>query len=267
MERPPRPTHTLFINGGILGLRTFAAFIEQAFADPAHGIEATQVVLTDNLSLEDRLIRRILCARLWPDGLAGVRNLDFLRFRAEWHAGLLARRRVKALEATGPAFDVMHFHRQATAYALLDRMRQTPSIVSIDCTQRCVLDASHSDLERKTYRPNIRRDGDIFRAARLIISTSQWAADCIPREYPDCTTPVTVLRSPVPLDIFDRAWIQERVRQGASHRASHARPVHGRRLPAQGRSRPSRGVAQRTLRRTRDARSRDELADRLSRAA
>ena len=98
--------------------------------DPAH----TQTVLTEGLTLDERLIRRLVCTRLWPDGLAGLRNVDLLRFRAEWHSGVCAARRLHRLEAAGPRFDVLHFHRQAAAYASLDRMRRTPSIVSIDCT-------------------------------------------------------------------------------------------------------------------------------------
>jgi glycosyltransferase involved in cell wall biosynthesis len=61
-----------------------------------------------------------------------------------------------------------------------------------------------------TYGPNVRRDGEIFRAAKLIISTSQWAADCLREEYPDCTTEIAVMANPVELDGFDPAWLDER---------------------------------------------------------
>jgi glycosyltransferase involved in cell wall biosynthesis len=90
-------------------------------------------------------------------------------------------------------------------------MKTTPSIVSIDCTQGLVLAKATSGIERKTYAPNVRRDGEIFRAAKLVIATSKWAALSLHREYPDCDTEVVVMPSPVQLAYFDRAWIAERL--------------------------------------------------------
>jgi glycosyltransferase involved in cell wall biosynthesis len=212
----PSPVRALFINSGILGQQTFARFIEDAVIGDRQRIDATQIVVTEGLSLEERIIRRVLCARVWPDGFAGIRNLDFRRYRAELNAGILARRRIRRLERAGAHFDVLHFHRQATAYASVDRMRTTPTIISIDCTQRCVVETSSSALETRTYEPNIRRDGAIFRAARLIISTSHWAADSVRGEYPDCTTDIAVMPNPVQLEAFDPAWIEERHVRAAS---------------------------------------------------
>lgn len=204
------PTRALFINSGILGQKTFARFIDHAFADRSAGIHATQIVLTDDLTIGDRLLRQLLCLRFWPDGWGGVKNLDLLRYRAEWNAGLLARRRIRQLEAWGAHFDVLHFHRQATAYASVRRIRTTPTIISIDCTQRSALQSARSAIEARSYGPNVRRDGQIFRAARLIIATSQWAANALREEYPDCTTEIAVMPNPVELDSFDPAWIEER---------------------------------------------------------
>ena len=202
----PPAIQALFVNSGILGQRTFARFVDEAFVRRPADIEAAQVVITDHLTTRDRVVRRLLCARLWHDGWGGVKNLDLARWRAEWNAGLVARRRMRALESAGRRFDVLHFHRQATAYASLDRMRATPSIVSIDCTQRPVLDAARTALERRTYGPNVRRDGEIFRAAQLVVSTSRWAADALRAEYPDCATEIAVMPNPVQLDAFDAAW-------------------------------------------------------------
>jgi starch synthase len=204
------PTCALFVNSGILGQTTFARFIRNAFVDRPDGIHARQVVLSEGLTTGERVVRRLLCLRAWPDGLGGLKNLDLFRYRAEWNAGLLAARRIRQLEASGERFDVLHFHRQATAYASLDRNRRTPAIISIDCTQRCVLQSACSRIEARTYRLNARRDGEIFRAARLIISTSQWAADCLREEYPDCATEIAVMPDPVGFESFDPAWIQER---------------------------------------------------------
>jgi hypothetical protein len=213
----------LFVNSGILGLKTFGRFVERAFEGTIDGLHVTQTVLSEGLTLDERVIRRLLCLQPWPDGLAGLRNLDLHRYRAEWHSGLCASRRIRRLESAGGVrFDVLHFHRQAAAYASVDRMRRTPSIVSIDCTQRCVLGTAGTAIEQRSYRPNIRRDGEIFRAARLIVSTSQWTADCLRREYPDGATDIVVLPNPVLFESFDSSWVE--VRHAAALDASAHRP-------------------------------------------
>jgi alpha-maltose-1-phosphate synthase len=200
----------LFVNSGILGQRTFAAFVERELVGERDGLRAAQVVLTEGLTVPERLVRRALCTPLWPDGLGGMRNLDRLRLRAEWNAGLVARRRIRQLESAGRRFDVLHFHRQATAYASLGRMRVTPSIASIDCTQVCVMQHAATEAERRSYLPNLRRDGRIFHAARLIVSTSRWAAESVRELYPRCETPIEVMPNPVLFDAFDPGWIAER---------------------------------------------------------
>ena len=86
-------TRVLFVNGGILGLISFRDFLAEALPQQ-NVIDGTQLVLTENLSLLDRVIRRALCQRLWTDGTLGLRNIDLARFRHELHAGVLARRRI-----------------------------------------------------------------------------------------------------------------------------------------------------------------------------
>jgi alpha-maltose-1-phosphate synthase len=209
------PPRVLFVNGGILGLRTFHRFIAEMLPTQAR-IAGEQILLTEGLTAGDRVRRRLVCQRLWRDGWLGIRNLDFARARHEWHAGWLARRRIA--QRWGPGVDLIHFHRQATAYRSLDVMRHVPSIVSIDCTQVCVLQQAQTRLERASYQPNVRRDGDIFRAASLIIATSAWAEASVREMYPDCRTPIVVMRNPVLLDRFDRAWIDARRARAATGR-------------------------------------------------
>lgn len=200
--------HALFVNSGILGQRTFACFVERAFVSRTDLVRATQIVIADGLSPAERVFRRAVCQRWWRDGR--LRNLDFFRFRAEWHGGVVARRRIRRLVRSGARFDVLHFHHQATAYASIDYMRTIPSIVSIDCTQGLVVDSARTRLEAWTYGPNVRRDGEIFRAARLIVSPSEWAARSVRDEYPGCHAEILVLPTPVELASFDSAWIEER---------------------------------------------------------
>lgn len=195
-----------FINGGILGLLSYARWARHAFED-GRDVHAEHFVLSQNVPFVERAVRRVLCARLFPD-LPGWHNVDLARYRRELNAGLQARRR---LLASGlDRFDVLHFHRQATAYASLDLMERLPSIVSIDCTQSCVLQDAKSARERWSLGFNVRRDGEIFRRAFAIVSTSEWAARELRRMYPDCRAPIHVMHNPVPLDAFDPTWADER---------------------------------------------------------
>lgn len=195
-----------FVNGGILGLTSYAHWARHAFAGSGD-IRVEHFLLSENLQVGERIVRRVLCAQLWPD-LPGSRNLDLSRFRRELNSGLQARRRLLARGLDH--FDVLHFHRQATAYASLDLMERVPSIASVDCTQTCVLQDATSALERWSLEFNVRRDGAILRRAAAIVSTSDWAARDIRRLYPDCRTPIHVMPNPVRLDLFDPAWIDER---------------------------------------------------------
>jgi len=200
-------TRVLFVNGGILGLASFHYFLRE-YLPRQSVIEGQHIVLTEELSLLDRIVRRALCQRVWIDGAFGVRNLDLARFRHELHAGLLARRRIAA---AGPQrFDALHFHRQATAYGSLDLMHRIPSVVSMDCTQECVNQDATTAIELASYRPNVRVDGAVFRRAAAIVATSRWAALSLHRMYPDCITPVHVMPNPVLLEHFDREWIGAR---------------------------------------------------------
>jgi glycosyltransferase involved in cell wall biosynthesis len=204
------PVDALFINSGILGQRTFAEFVRGAFSEDVDGVRVTQTLVTEGLTPAERVMRYALCLPLWPPGTAGIKNLDFHRYRCELNAGLLARNRLRRLEGAGRRFDVLHFHRQPTAYASLDAMRRIPSIVSIDGTQRCVLQHARSKIETRSYGPNIRRDGEIFRAARLIVSVSAWAARSLREEYPACGTETAVMPNPVGLPPGSDGWIAER---------------------------------------------------------
>jgi glycosyltransferase involved in cell wall biosynthesis len=201
-----------FVNGGILGLTSYASWVQRTFADSGE-LHAEHFVLSENLSVSERIVRRILCQGLWPD-LRGSRNLDLARFRREMNSGLQARHRLGA-RGIGH-FDVLHFHRQATAYASLDFMERVPSIVSIDCTQTCVLQDATTALERWSLGFNVRRDGEILTRARAIVSTSRWTAQDVERIYPDCRTPIHVMPNPVRLDLFDPAWIDERRSRGGA---------------------------------------------------
>jgi starch synthase len=201
-----------FVNGGILGLLSYATWVRRAFADSSD-VHAEHFVLTEDLTLSERVVRRILCQGLLPD-VPRLHNLDLARLRREYNSGLAARRRLFARGLD--RFDVLHFHRQATAYASLDLMERVPAIVSMDCTQTCALQVARTAAERWSIGFNVRRDGRILARAKAIVATSHWAADDVRAMYPECRTPIHVLPNPVMLDLFDARWIEERrVRQHA----------------------------------------------------
>jgi glycosyltransferase involved in cell wall biosynthesis len=203
----------LFVNAGILGMASFSKYIREAMAvDP--DIDASHINLSEDLTVGERIVRRAMCARLWRDEWLGLRNVDLARLRQEYHAGLLAARRMRMIDAA--SFDVIHFHRQTTAYASVGLMQRVPSIVSIDATQDVMLDAAETAFERWSYAPNAAIDGRIFRHAAAIISTSEWTADRLHRRYPDCTTPVHVMPPPVRTQFFNERWIAERFRRASA---------------------------------------------------
>jgi starch synthase len=174
------------------------------------------VVLADDLSIRQRAIRRLLCTRLVPVDSAGFTNVDLFRYRAEWTAGIIAEEKIREVEKTTSRIDVLHFHRQGTAYSSLDRMKRTPSIVSIDCTQSMHAGRARNSIEKLTFEPNFRRDGKVFAAAKLIISTSEWAAACLRREYPDCETEIAVRPNPVETSVFSDKLSEERLARSAT---------------------------------------------------
>ena len=196
----------LFINSGILGHRAVAGLLRDTIA-LLPSIDATHVDLSRDLTLRDRLIRRAFSLPLAPrSGPAG--NLDLRRWREELNVGLLAARRISEVERRS-RFDVLHFHTQASAYASVGRMKQTPAIVSIDATQQLASLEAASPLSKLTYKPNMSHDGRVFAHAAAITATSEWAARALSVHYPSCAPRVHVMPYPV-RTIADEAWIRHR---------------------------------------------------------
>ncbi len=217
-----RKPRALFINSGILGHKSVISLLKEATAhDPE--LDAVHVDLSEGLTARDRLTRRLICFRPFGETRLSRMNIDYARWRHEMNAGLLAASRIKAHERAGRRFDVLHFHTQATAYCSLKRMEATPSIVSIDCTQQLASLETESRIARSTYWPNRLRDGEVFRRASAIISTSRWAAQSVESEYPDCAPKINLLPYPVRLESFDPGWTQERRSSFAENPASEVR--------------------------------------------
>ena len=207
MTADPR-LRALFVNSGILGHASVARLFQQV-ADADSQLDATHVDLSAGLSTGERVLRRVMCAGPAP-GSSPAAALALPRLRHELHAGVQAARRIRALERAGDALDVIHFHTQATAYASLPRMRRTPSVVSIDITQRLASGEAPAGLARLDYAPNAAIDRLVFRAAAAITATSRWAADDLLRDQPALADRVHVMPYPVPLEGFGAGWAAER---------------------------------------------------------
>jgi len=197
----------LFVNTGILGHASVARLLREAMAADG-SIDATHLNLSTELSAGERVARRLLATGPRPGTAAGA--LTAARFRHELDAGLRAARRIAALERRSGRFDVIHFHPQPAAWASLRRMRRTPSVVSIDITQRLASLEAAEGIARRDYHLPAARDRRVFRAASAIVSTSRWAADDLVAELPGCAGKVRVMPYPVPLDGFGAGWAEER---------------------------------------------------------
>jgi alpha-maltose-1-phosphate synthase len=213
-------TRVLFVNSGILGHCAVAKLLEDTAAR-LDGVTASHINLSEDLTIRDRIVRRLLCVRLAPRA-GPAANVDLARWRQQMNAGLLAARRIGAAERRAP-IDVLHFHTQPTAYASLGRMKRTPSIVSIDATERLASLEMTSALGRATYRANIVHDGAVFRAARAISSTSRWAARDLADAYPDCAGKVRVMPYPVRTSAFGPGWTEARAARTASSQGDPVR--------------------------------------------
>lgn len=161
--------------------------------------------MSNDLSLYQRVRRRLLCAQVTRRS-----NVDLFRFRAELNAGMTAEEKIREVENATGRIDVLHFHRQGTAYRSLARMKRVPSIVSIDGTQSMFSNTAASSIAKLSYAPGVRRDGRVFAAAKLIVSASDWAAACLRNEYPECKTEIVVRPNPTDLGVFSDKLAHER---------------------------------------------------------
>jgi alpha-maltose-1-phosphate synthase len=204
----------LFVNSGILGHASVARMLTDAVArDPA--IDATHIDLSRDMSIDERVIRKLMCAGPAP-GESTLAALTLARWRHEMHSGVQAARRIADVERKTGHFDVIHFHTQATAYASVDRMRRTPSIASIDITQTLARAELHSRVARWGFGPSIATDDKVFRAAAAITVTSEWAASDLTNRSPELAPRVRVMPYPaVAIDIFEDHLAEQR-----AHRTS-----------------------------------------------
>lgn len=130
-------------------------------------------------------------------------------FRSNWtiRAGVRARREVSGL-AKATALDAILFHTQVPAILSTDWIKRIPSVVSLDATplQYDALGEVYGHkpgaawLERTKWRLN----RDCFRAARHLITWSEWAKQGLIAEYDVPPEKITV----IPPGVHVREWFR-----------------------------------------------------------
>jgi glycosyltransferase involved in cell wall biosynthesis len=95
-------------------------------------------------------------------------------------------------KTSNTSFDAIHFHTQVQAFGSVAVMRKVPSVVSIDITGYQIA-REYGAGPYWTYTPNIQMERRVFKAARHIITFSDWAREsviCDHRISPDLVTTV-----------------------------------------------------------------------------
>ena len=193
--------HVAFLNSGILGHRS----VQRVFQDAVGALtnlRAAFISCGDPLDLSERVIRKAVCAQ--PFGRdSALAAMTAFRWRAELNSGLTAKRRLKKYERENGPVDAIHFHTQATAYTSLARMATTPSIVSIDASQRLAYQGPQSRSRDAGYKLSLWHDSRVFKAAARIVSTSDWAAKDVAELCPEVADKLLVLPYPIEVSAFD----------------------------------------------------------------
>ncbi len=178
----------------------FGFIIEQALGHITHGKN-----IQENLRADPSVAPSWILPEWQVDGLAARIPV----YRSNWtvRAGLRVRRGL-AQSARRDRLETLFFHTQITAVLSQDWMRHIPSVVSLDATplqyDRLGEFYNHAQggawLERLKWRMN----RDCFKAARKIITWSEWAKAGLVDEYEVPPEKITVISPGVNTAFFAR---------------------------------------------------------------
>jgi glycosyltransferase involved in cell wall biosynthesis len=198
----------LSINVFTMGHISYQLGLERAFEKSGedvdfHSIHLSQVNRGD---IFGRAAYWLLTRRLAIDAAA---DSDWYRLRSELASSLFLRRRLqRELPTVKP--DVLHIHTQGIALLAPDLFRQTPAVVSIDCTS-ALLARIHPSPAARTYQPIIRLERRCFRAAAHIVCWTRFAQQSLINDYAVPFERTSVVRPSVRYDVFPS---ERAVRQG-----------------------------------------------------
>ena len=148
--------------------------------------------------------------------LPAVRSNWSLRASLGAHLGL--RGSARRLQA-------VFFHTQVTSLLSVGLMRRVPSVISLDATplQYDALGAAYGHVPSGSARVEEykkRLNERAFRAARHLVTWSQWAKDSLVADYGVPAGKITVIPPGIPLDQWDFAAERAAAARGAGKRTS-----------------------------------------------
>ncbi|HUQ68744.1 MAG TPA: hypothetical protein VM165_04430, partial [Planctomycetaceae bacterium] len=173
---------SVILTSGLLGGATVAEMVRRSVSLlPGH---SARLVIPGPMTTATRAVRRLTCFDAAGVVGLGATNFDLRRFRCEQHSGWVARQALAVAERERPA-EILHIIRQPQAYGLLRRMRKTPSLVYVDCSQRQARLEMPSRYSGWTYRPSVWWDGRVFAHARWVVAESDWVRRDLQSLYPE----------------------------------------------------------------------------------
>lgn len=184
----------LSVNCSIMGHAAYQLSLEAGFPNHAPTISFESVRLPEvcRSDLLGRLAYRLLTVRLpgWRDS-----DWDWYRMRSELASSLFLRRWLRRrLSIRRP--DVLHIHTQSIALLACDILRQTPSVISMDCTS-ALLARLHAPPARRTYRPIIALERRCLAAAKHVVCWSDVTRNSVVEDYGIHPENVSVIRPAV----------------------------------------------------------------------
>ena len=178
-----------FIEYG-LGHRTHTRFLEQHLAtDPRFDAELIKVHSSDAVGA---LLGRLKIPPIHR------RGLDFWTWWLFQLKRLQVLREMRRRRVDRERLDLVYFHTQTGASAMLELPRDVPAVVSIDLTWKLAFRESRY-VETPFFHPIYALEQRIFERSDLIVSFSDWAAASVVDDYGIPAEKVVVVRNGVTL--------------------------------------------------------------------
>jgi len=187
-SEPGYPLRALFLVEYALGHRTHAQFLDQHLnADPRYD---AQLIRLSRPGIIADLLTRLQIPPLHR------RGLDFWIWWLMQYKRAQVRRLLRHRDPND--LDLIYFHTQTAAAALLDMPKTIPAVVSIDLTWKLVFRESRY-LQSPAFEPAYRLEHRIFDRSDLIVSFSDWAAASVIEDYGIPASKVVVVRNGITL--------------------------------------------------------------------
>lgn len=136
--------------------------------------------------------------------------LERLPLLRNWtiRAGRQSRRQLAAMHRAGP-LDALFFHTQTVAVLAIDWLQRVPSIISLDATpvqiDRMAAAYGHSTGAALVERLKAALHRACYRAARHLVTWSQWTAESLMTDYGVPAAKISVIAPGVATDFWRRA--------------------------------------------------------------